>query len=469
MSLPSEFEPLGRCPSPKNFPEDDQLPEAVRAYLKYARPISIAPDPFHLMAFLSCFSALIGVRCYVRHGSLIIYPSVSSILLGLSTVTGKSEALGIAFRMVLEKFDRSLRREFAVEMRAYELAHTAWRKKKKASEEPTPPSRRYLMAPPDFTNAALAQVLESQQPGSYGSILLLDELASLLSMRNNQFNMGLVQLLTSIHSNVPILIKRAGSTHDIDIELPHLNVCAASTPEWLIENMNESDVTGGWLIRYLLYDQLELPDHAPPSFRPYPDAALYEEFQEFLTEIHTSTVIKDEWCLTPEALTAYDKAHNKAWNKILLKKSSSAKPMAGRALNMILRVALLFEILNCKGKPKRSGTLKKPMIQLEAMEQAIRVVFFYLKAMMAMRNTTLTGGNAAIQAKLVQRLRDGEMTQTEVYKFCTGHKRTIRSQDIREIYTSLENQQIIHTYEITQPGKKPISMVKLWEPSDDEQ
>ncbi len=186
-------------------------------------------------------------------------------------------------------------------------------------------------------------------------------------------------------------------------------------------------------------------------------------------ELHTSTVIKDEWRLTSEALTAYDTAHKKVWKQILLKKSSSAKPMAGRALNMILRVALLFEILNCKGKPKREGTLKKPMIQLEAMEQAIRVVFFYLKAMMDMRDTTLSGGFPALQAKLVKRLGEGEMTQTEVYKFCTGHKRGIRSQDIKEIYTSLDNQQIIHTYEITQPGKKSIGMVKLWEPSDDDQ
>ncbi len=257
MSQP--FESSGRCPSPTNFPKDDELPEAVRDYLSYARPISLASDPYHLLAFLSTFSALMGLRAYVRHGALIIYPSVSAILLGQSTVTGKSEALKIAYQMVLERVDRGLRQRFAVEMRAFELAFKAWLKDKKSSEEPIPPTRRYIRAPNDFTNAALAQVLQSQESHGHGAVLILDELASLLMARNGQFNMGLIQLLTSIHSNEVILIKRAGATFDIDIELPFMNVLAASTPEWLLENMNESDITGGWLIRYLMYDQQELP------------------------------------------------------------------------------------------------------------------------------------------------------------------------------------------------------------------
>ena len=80
MSLPSEFEKPARCPSPQNFPSDDQLPKAfAEYYLAYARPLSIASDPFHLMAMLSCLSAVIGPRCHVRYGNLCIYPSIGPL------------------------------------------------------------------------------------------------------------------------------------------------------------------------------------------------------------------------------------------------------------------------------------------------------------------------------------------------------------------------------------------------------
>jgi hypothetical protein len=80
MSLPSEFEAPARCPSPKNFPTDEQLPKSfAEYYLAYARPLSIASDPFHLMAMLSCVSAVIGPRCHVRNGNLCIYPSIGPL------------------------------------------------------------------------------------------------------------------------------------------------------------------------------------------------------------------------------------------------------------------------------------------------------------------------------------------------------------------------------------------------------
>jgi hypothetical protein len=474
MSMPSEFESPARCPSPKNFPSDDQLPKAfAEYYLAYARPLSIASDPFHLMAMLSCVSAVIGPRCYVRYGHLCIYPSISSLLLGVSTLTGKSEALNIAKQLCLDQIEGAMRREFDAHQKAYENAMAEWKKlpkdTKSETAEPEPPERSYLRCPEDFTNAALAQVLETQDPGSHGCVVLLDEFSALLIGRTGQFNTGLTQLLTKIHSCESIFMKRAGGG-DTYIELPFLCIAGCSTPEWLLENMQQSDVTGGWLIRYLIYEQKEKPDRAPPSMRPYPNRGLAEKWQSLIAEIHTSTSIQGEWRLSKEALVTYDKAYHKVWDTILLPEEDKGDSMAGRALNMIFRVALVFEILNTRGNPKREGNVgeKFPVIQQDSMEQAIRVVFFYLKGMIAMRKTTLTGGNPAIQEKLVQRLRQGEMSKTEVYQFCTSHKRGIRSADIQEIYTSLEEQQIITVYDINTPKKKPLGMVRLWEAGDDD-
>lgn len=474
MSLPSEFESPARCPSPINFPADEQLPKAfAEYYLAYARPLSIASDPFHLMAMLSCLSAVIGPRCYVRYGHLCVYPSISSLLLGMSTLTGKSEALNIAKQLTLDKIEDAMRLVFDANYKAYENAMVAWKKlpkdTKSSTPEPEPPERKYLRCPEDFTSAALAQVLESQDPNSHGCVVLLDEFAALLIGRTGQFNTGLTQLLTKIHSCESIFMKRAGGG-DTYIPLPFLNIAGCSTPEWLLENMQQSDLTGGWLIRYLIYEQKDKPDRAPPSMRPYPNRGLAEKWQALIGEIHSSTSIQGEWRLSKEALVAYDKAYHKVWNNILLPEEDKGDSMAGRALNMIFRVALVFEILNTRGNPKREGDIggKFPVIQLESMEQAIKVVFFYLKGMIDMRKTTLTGGNAAIQEKLVQQLRKGEMSKTEVYKFCTNHKRGIRSADIQEIYTSLEEQKIITVFDINTPKKKPLGMVRLWEAADDD-
>jgi hypothetical protein len=476
MAMPADFTTTPRCPSPDSFPKDEQLPSAIAEYyLPYCRPLSIASDPFHVMAMMSCFSAVIGPRCYVRYGNLLIYASISSILLGLSTMTGKSEALNLAKQTTLDPLDRAIKKQYDAHRQVYDRDMAVYKKLNKQdqfeADEPVEPVRTYLRTAEDFTNSSLKNVLVTQNPHSHGSIMLFDEFSAFLMSRHGSHTSGIIQLFTKIHSCESVWVGRAGEG-DTFIELPFLNIVGCSTPEWLIENMQESDVTGGWLIRYLVYEQKEKPDRAPPSMRPYPDKGLLEKWNELITDCHTSETIKGEWRLTEEAIAAYDKIYHKIWDKILLPEEDKGDSIAGRSLNMIFRVALLFEILNTRGNPKREGSVgeKHPVIQLKSMKQAIKLVVFYMRGMMAMRKTTLTGGNLAVQEKLLQRLRKAEMSKSEVYRFCTSHKKGIRSKDIQEIYTSLDEQQIITIYPVESKGKHgPVvtQMVRLWEAGDD--
>jgi hypothetical protein len=301
-----------------------------------------------------------------------------------------------------------------------------------------------------------------------------DEISVLLSSRGGMHNQGVIQKYTSIHSSEQMWIKRKGEIDDIKIKLPFLPVLGASTVDWFRENMQSSDIGGGWLVRYILIPQEEIPTAPPPCFKEASDPKLLKQWRDLIVAIHQSKLIEGEWRMEIEARACYEAHHKGAWVKQFAEDDAATdsigNSIVGRALNNTMRMALVFEILNCGGVPKtecQDGT-HYPIITLRSMKQACDLMVFFTVGINRVCRKSLAPGLIGVEASLLEKLGEGPMTGSAVYKFIVQGHRSLRAKDIKEIKESLEAQNYIVSFDADSPkGNKPTTWYRLRTADDD--
>ncbi len=466
-------------PGSPHFPSDEELPAwLVEECLNYRRPLALSPDPFILTAELVCMSAIIGPRAYIRVGGRKLRPSLSGLLLGSSTITGKSTAALTAIESTLAPFVERLDEKFRERLAEYHEELEAWTRADEDEREERPwlPAHVYLQAPNDVTGAALTDCFAAQdqlpEEERFGMLQYFDEVSSLLDSSGSRFNADIIQRLTSIHDCTPFGVKRKGDGRgggqDVYVHTPFLNVLGCSTPEWFTASLFDDAVSGGFLARFLIFQYDLLPHEArkPPAIPPIPDRARLERWQRRVEAVFEGD-IGGEWTLGASAERIFKALHDRIWDDVIGQEGdnwNARSAIAARLLTAARKIALIMEAFDKKGRPVRDEH-DRAVISGEMMRVAVRIVDFYLVEMLRIAGTTLAGRDEAMEAKYLAYLGSGPKKRSEVYKKLKDSRRGFRVRDFEALMDSLLEQDKIVTETIEDNGPQ---LHRLRTPEDDE-
>lgn len=181
----------------------------AKAYMDYATARTDAPRIFHTFAALAVCGAALGNRLYLDAGWGNIYPSTWTCFIGRSGVrktTSGSLAVGL-----LARADKT------------------------------------LMLPHDFSREALYDQLAARACG----ILWWREMGSVLKVMKLDYNSGVKETLTDFWDSPDSVVRRTKAAGILEFERPSITILAAAKPRWFQENIDRSDVEGGFLGRWM--------------------------------------------------------------------------------------------------------------------------------------------------------------------------------------------------------------------------
>lgn len=205
----------------------------LRDFYGWVYPSTDAPTHFHVFAGLATVGVILERRVRIPFGALSIWPNIYLCLIAPSSRYHKTSCLVPAERL-LGRF-------------------TTPNMKPKANEEQSDPKPLSLLLPQQSSPEALFDSLEEQRAG----VIAWDELGEALARFGRSYMAGFMEFLTQIYDSPETPIRRRLRKQNIIIRQPCISIITASTPEWLTENLTESQAGGGFLARWLLIPATE--------------------------------------------------------------------------------------------------------------------------------------------------------------------------------------------------------------------
>jgi hypothetical protein len=221
----------------------------LRNYVEYARAITDAPLAFHVGAGLGAMAGAVGSNVWWRGGGGgEKWPNLFLLLLAPSGIFRKSTSVDIPMDLLQKATPGSiLDREFSPERFIRNLA-----------DHPT-------------------------------SVLKESEFASLLERMKSNYMQGMKQRLTDLFDcqdsyDRTIQGTGGGRGERISIVRPALTILAASTLDWLVESLTETDMRSGFMPRFLFF--------APTVKEPEPPGGYLAENDRMLENWLVTTLAK---------------------------------------------------------------------------------------------------------------------------------------------------------------------------------
>jgi hypothetical protein len=199
-----------------------------------------APTEYIITGTLAALSGAIGKQAYFDFTpSLRIYLNIWAAIIGRSTVMRKTSAINETIRPLVE-LNTAKFKEFQQAQKRFD----ALSQNTDASSEP---KREYVLYPNDSTNEAFQEILRESKRG----LIVHQELGSLLKQLNRGYSGDSKEFLTAVY-DVPYSYEVARITRgNLLMERPYLSMLAATTREWLLDNMQETDLRSGFYARWI--------------------------------------------------------------------------------------------------------------------------------------------------------------------------------------------------------------------------
>lgn len=209
----------------------------IRDYVDWASQATDAPLPFLFAGALATLAAAAGRRLRISFGAGHVYPNLFAVILAPSSTFRKSTAVALA-RQVLEA----------------------------ACPDTIMPDR--------ITPESFYEMLAETPSG----LFTLAEMGGFLANLEKRYALGLKQDLSELF-DCPEKFRRirknkAGRVVEFTIEAPAISIIGASVVRWFVDRLNEGDVLGGFLPRFLLVPATKRdrePFILPPQVGPPPD------------------------------------------------------------------------------------------------------------------------------------------------------------------------------------------------------
>lgn len=188
----------------------------ISKYITHARQLSDSYLEYHHGAAVALLSIAINRKAAMVFGSGTVYPNTWCFLVGNSTISRKSTAVGHAKDIASELFGM-------------------------------------IALPQSFSPESFIEVLSNTPQGW----LFKDEVASLLAAMKKNYMGEIRDIFCEVYDNKGFMRKLRSSTkknatefHVID---PYVVQYVATTPGSVAENSQTLDLTSGWLLRFLFY------------------------------------------------------------------------------------------------------------------------------------------------------------------------------------------------------------------------
>jgi len=202
----------------KDFDIEQLIPPGgfIRTYYDYACEQTDAPRRFHLAGAWSIIATLLGNKVAIRYGSYSIFPNLYLGIIAGSSRFRKSSALNIA---------RSIIRSFEVDNEGFE---------------------KKFVYPDSFSPEALQSILETRPCGSF----FLNELGHFIQNMKKNYMVGTMELMTNLY-DCPEYIEHHLVKKNTVIRNSCVSIFGASTIDWLLPNLKEEGLKGGFYYRFL--------------------------------------------------------------------------------------------------------------------------------------------------------------------------------------------------------------------------
>lgn len=216
-------------------------------------------------------------------------------------------------------------------------------------------------------------------------------------------------------------------------ERPCLNMIAATTPEWIVENMTEAVIGGGFASRCIFLFETE-PRWVKLYFKDVVHKENDEKLEAMLIEDlqHISMNISGEFDITPDALE-----YGEQWNKgvaALAKKGGKLASWYGRKPTHMHKIAMLLQLAQSDELVISLDIMKEAIRILDATEVTLKQVFEGI------------GKNAYT------------LTTRDIVKYVTENKKVERGELLRVFNSNAEPRKLDELLEGLQAAKQIVAM-----------
>ena len=275
----------------------------IEEFPDYCETLTDAPRIYKEESAFDILSSIIGRRIYLQWGEDHIYPNIYKIYIGKSTAYRKSTMQKIQKRFVenVIGFDSLLANRFSYE--------------------------------------GLISFIEKQKH----VISYFDEFANLYEILLKNYTLSPEAFLTEIFECPDMKREGALVSKNIVLKDVFINIIGATTESWLLKNMNESSVRGGFLPRFLFVWAKE-----KESTMPIPSAPDKRQRGLLLGRLNGIMELVGNgepvpMVMSNEAKNVYVRFHD-LLDRNYLNTDSLYSPFYSRALTYVLKYAMLIAI-----------------------------------------------------------------------------------------------------------------------------
>jgi len=379
----------------------------IEDFPDYCETLTDAPRIYKEESAFDILSSIIGRRIYLQWGEDRIFPNIYKIYIGKSTAYRKSTMQKIQKRFVenIIGFDSLLANRFSYE--------------------------------------GLISFIENQSH----VISYFDEFANLYEVLKKSYTLSPEAFLTEVFECPDMKSEGALVSKNIILKNVFINIIGATTESWLLKNMNESSVRGGFLPRFLFVWAKEKENTMPIPSEP-------DKSQRGLLLGHLKGIMElvgdgdpVPMVMSSEAKNVYVRFHDLLERKYL-NTDSLYSPFYSRALTYVLKYAMLISI-DCEN----SFTISE-----SSMEMAVIKIDRLLKGFQEFTNEEITFNKyQATRKRVIKFIADrGEVGKSNLLQ---GLK--MPTKDLQTVLNTLVEEETIHVRRLKSANHKMADLYSM--------
>ncbi len=379
----------------------------IEEFPDFCETLTDAPRIYKEESAFDILSSIIGRRIYLQWGEGRIYPNIYKIYIGKSTAYRKSTIQKIQKRFVenIIGFDSLLANRFSYE--------------------------------------GLISFIEKQSH----VISYFDEFANLYEILQKNYTLSPEAFLTEIF-DCPDL-KREGVLVNKDIILKnvYINIIGATTESWLLKNMNETSIRGGFLPRFLFVwakkkeGTMPIPS-APDKVQRGLLLGRLNEIMEIVGDGEPVPIV-----MSSEAKNVYVRFHDML-DRTYLNTDSLYSPFYSRALTYVLKYAMLISI----------DYESSFVISETSMEMAVIKIDRLLKGFQEFTNEEVTFNKYQATRKRVKDFISGR-GEVMTKDMLQGLK--MPTKELQAVLQSLLDEETLHVREVKSANNKRTNLYSI--------
>ncbi len=279
------------------------LPPILADYVRDLARTTVADPMLLTQSVLATTSAFLKKRAYMPEGIDAfqkLYPNLWMLSVcpsGSFKTTGMRKGMRLAYQQN-DDIDELIEAE---ELKGDAADPDALQERVRALD-----ARRII-----FPNRITPEAMMEKLAQGFGGMIFLSELSEWLKNMEKSHNADLKQLFTDFYDGGPYYRYCTKNHGDFTIREPLIVINAFSNPRWVAEDISETDVSSGFLARFLLLSVPETSD-IPPA-RPQHSIAstnqTYERFRQCLMAMPEQV----EYRLADDAGRTFDQVHDRIY------------------------------------------------------------------------------------------------------------------------------------------------------------